>query len=153
MELNLKRTTFEGEATIGELSLNGELLCFTLEDKVREPEIPMAWDLKNLPWKIKGHTAVPRGKYLLDLTFSQRFGKVLPLLLNVPGFSGVRIHSGNRPEDTEGCILLGLRKGKGIILESRNAMTLFFEAIAIAKEENGIKTWKLKEDPTWITIT
>src|SRR2546423_440555 len=94
MQLQLKRKTFTDKSTIGELAVNGVFECFTLEDVVR-------------PEKIKRETAIPAGRYEIAITFSDKFQKFLPLLLNVPNYEGVRIHSGNRPEDTEGCILVG----------------------------------------------
>lgn len=84
---------------IGELTIDGVHQCFTLEDKVREK-------------KIFGKTAIPPGRYEVTVSFSNHFQKKLPLLMNVPNFEGVRIHSGNTAKDTEGCILVGMTKGR-----------------------------------------
>ena len=148
MELELRRVKEVGEATIGELRLDGDLLCYTLEDKVREPS-KGALALSVSSWKIPGKTAIPRGRYALALTWSPRFGRVLPLLKQVPGFEGVRIHTGNRVSDTEGCILVGMEtQGESLFL-SRKAYGILLEAISILKPDN---TRVLKEE-TWMTIT
>jgi hypothetical protein len=96
MELTLNRIFLGGSATIGELLINDKHLCDTLEDRVR-PEGE----------KVYGKTAIPEGKYEIELTHSPRFKKILPEILNVPNFSGIRIHTGNSSKDTEGCILVG----------------------------------------------
>ena len=64
-------------------------------------------------------TAIPEGRYPLVMTKSMRFKKWLPLLLGVPGFSGVRIHAGNTAKDTQGCILVGENKKVGMVVNSR----------------------------------
>jgi len=102
MKLELRRRPSSDKATIGELLIDGTHECYALEDVVREIE---GQPVK--AWKVPHETAIPRGTYHVIINYSQRFKKDLPLLLDVPGFSGVRIHSGNGPEDTEGCILLG----------------------------------------------
>ena len=100
MYLQLIREHLSDKSTEGKLYLNGEFECYTLEDKDRHLE-----DGENE--KVYGKTAIPRGEYEIDLTMSNRFQKILPLLKDVPGFTGVRIHPGNTSEDTEGCILVG----------------------------------------------
>ena len=105
MELVLNRTYFADDYTIGKLFINGKYFCDTLEDKVRE-------------YKIKGETAIPYARYEIILTMSNHFKRVLPQLLYVNGFSGVRIHRGNDKDDTEGCILLGENKEKGKVINS-----------------------------------
>lgn len=125
MELQIKRTDFSEESTIGELSVNGVFECYTLEDKVR-------------PVKIAGKTAIPSGRYEVIINFSQRFQKQLPLLMNVPNYEGVRIHSGNTAANTEGCILVGETKTENFIGESRWAFNRLFEKLKIASETEKI---------------
>ena len=92
--------------------------------------------------KIPGHTAIPEGTYHVFITMSQKFKKWLPLLLGVPGFDGVRIHSGNTPKDTQGCILVGQNRKKGMVLNSRIAME---EIMKILDSRKG-------GEPVFITI-
>lgn len=101
MELKLNRIFLGSSATIGELLVNDKYLCDTLEDRVR-PEGE----------KVYGKTAIPEGMYEVKLTHSPRFKKILPEILNVPNFSGIRIHTGNSSKDTEGCILVGTWDGE-----------------------------------------
>lgn len=109
--------TFKGsEYTIGKLYIDNNYFCDTLEDTVRPKGE-----------KIYGKTAIPAGKYKVKKTYSPRFKKQLPEILNVPNFAGVRIHAGNTAKDTEGCILLGLNKTKGAVLCSQNAMAFFMD--------------------------
>jgi hypothetical protein len=115
MKLKLVRETLLPTRTLGKLYVNGEYFCDTAEDKDRFLE-------KNLNGKIPKLTAIPRGIYKVVLSLSNRFKKVLPEVLNVPVFSGVRIHSGNTEEDTEGCILVGKRIGDSGVFESRKTM-------------------------------
>lgn len=98
--------------TIGRLYIDGAYFCDTLEDAVREK-------------KIAGITAIPAGDYKVIKSYSPRFKKILPEILNVPNFTGVRIHAGNTAKDTDGCILLGLNKVKGQVINSRDAMAFF----------------------------
>ncbi len=136
-ELILERKIFTDKSTIGELSCNGTFLCFIIEDKVRENET-----------KIYGQTAIPYGKYKIVVTKSNRFSKLagkdiyLPLLMNVEGFEGVRIHTGNRPEDTEGCLLPGTVYETDKVLNSRTAFIKLNELINTS----------LKEGEVWITV-
>ncbi|HSD36867.1 MAG TPA: DUF5675 family protein [Rhodocyclaceae bacterium] len=113
MDLTLNRTDLTNDSTIGELFINGKFECFTLEDKVR-------------PVKIKGFTAIPAGSYEVVITFSERFQRPLPLLLNVPSFDGIRIHAGNVSKDTDGCILVGQSKAEDFIGSSRAALDKLF---------------------------
>lgn len=113
MKIEVKRTFKGTEYTIGKLYIDGHYLCDTLEDTVRNGV------------KIAGKTAIPAGTYKVKKTMSPRFKKVLPEILNVPGFTGVRIHAGNTATDTDGCLLLGLNKKKGQVLESQTTMAFF----------------------------
>lgn len=118
MEIQVNRIARKDDYTIGRMSLNGEYFCDTLEDTDRGLNSTMSLD-EILAKKRKGITAIPTGKYDVILTFSPRFKRVLPLLLSVKGYEGVRIHAGNTAEDTEGCLLVGENKEKGKVLNSR----------------------------------
>lgn len=129
MELLLQRKKLNEHCTIGELFVDGEFECFTLEDTVREiPGVPVQ------EWKIAGNTAIPCGRYAVVVSRSPRFGRDLPLLVNVPGFVGVRIHTGNDASDTEGCLLVGERVAGDAIVESRKAFASLMEKIMDAIE-------------------
>jgi hypothetical protein len=120
MKLTVTRKTFTTQSTIGELTVSGAFECFTLEDPVR-------------PKKIRGVTAIPAGRYGVEITFSPKFGTDLPLLLDVPEFEGVRIHPGNSAADSEGCLLVG--KSKAIDwIGSRAAFRGLCSKIAAAKK-------------------
>ncbi len=109
MELTLKRIYQGEDYTIGRLSIDGRYFCDTLEDKVRD--LPAET-------KIPGKTAIPAGIYKVEVTYSPKFGRKLPLLLDVPFFSGIRIHRGNTAVDTSGCILVGVNSEKGKVTGS-----------------------------------
>lgn len=98
MILELKRDGFI-QPNLGKLFVDGKLLGQTLEDQDRH--------LEDGGEKIHGETAIPRGRYKVQLSFSRRFQRTMPEVLDVPEFKGVRIHGGNTEEDTEGCPLLG----------------------------------------------
>lgn len=118
MLITLDRAWKRKGYTISRLYINGELFCNALEDESRGLRQDM--DLGTIKAKkIAGETAIPSGSYMVTLTYSPRFRKMLPLLNDVPGFSGVRIHSGNTAKDTEGCILVGQNLEKGKVLNSR----------------------------------
>lgn len=123
----VKRMIFSDLSTIGELLFDNERLCYTLEDTVRKDGV-----------KIHGKTAIPAGKYEVVVSFSNRFQRYLPLLLNVPYFEGVRIHPGNTPQDTEGCILVGKMHGVDLVTDSRVAFNELF-----AKIEEAIRKRKI----------
>lgn len=127
MNLILRRNKANAQCTIGELyGADGLLLCYTLEDVVREvPGEPVS------AWKVPGKTAIPQGRYRVTLTMSKRFSKVLPLVNSVEGFEGIRIHPGNTAADTEGCILPGMAVAQGglAVLESRTAFKKLYSLI------------------------
>ena len=116
MKLELIRKDFTEISTIGDLLIDGEFFCYTLEDAVRDE-------------KIYGKAAIPYGEYDVEITFSPRFQKYLPLIKDVPNYSGVRIHTGNTAQDTEGCILVGISKGYDFIGGSRKAFALLMDKI------------------------
>ena len=118
MEIRVKRIARKDGYTIGQMSLNNEYFCDTLEDTDRGLKSTMSVD-EILSKKRKGITAIPTGKYDVILTFSPKFKRVLPLLLNVKGYEYIRIHHGNLPSSTDGCLLVGENKVKGQIVNSR----------------------------------
>ena len=118
MEIQVNRIARKDGYTIGRMSLNGEYFCDTLEDTDRGLNSTMSLD-EILSKKRKGITAIPTGKYDVILTFSPKFKRVLPLLLNVKCYEGVRIHHGNTQASTEGCLLVGENKVKGQVINSR----------------------------------
>lgn len=105
MKLTLKRRWIGPRAIIGELFVDDEIKrqCVTLEDLDRSGSDKILQ--KNE--KIDGETCIPSGTYQVVLDHSTRFGRILPRLLNVPNFSGIRIHNGNTDKDTHGCVLVG----------------------------------------------
>lgn len=111
--------------TISKLFVDRIYCCYILEDVLGDGS------------KVFGKTAIPRGMYNVVVTMSTRFKRLLPLLENVPGFAGVRIHPGNTAADTEGCLLTGTELGKGSVLNSRAAFSKLFGKIqeAIARGE------------------
>lgn len=120
MVITVKRLYKTDNSTIGEMLIDGVFECFTLEDKER-------------PVKIKGETAIPKGTYRVIINESNRFKRLLPLLIDVPNFEGVRIHSGNSNHDTEGCILVGQTRNKNYIGQSRKAFDKLFKKMQAAK--------------------
>lgn len=133
MEIVVERKYKKKDYTIGKMYINGEYFCDTLEDTDREltREMSLA-EMKEV--KEYGNTAIPTGRYSIAYTYSPRFKKHLPLLLQVPCFEGVRIHSGNTHTDTEGCILLGENKSVGKVLNSRKTMDEFLRILKPAIE-------------------
>jgi len=133
MEIVLKRETFTDKSTIGILSIDGVFECFVLEDKDRGLDSKMTLTQIN-KIKVYGETAIPYGKYEVVVTMSNRFGKELPLLLDTPGYSGIRIHVGNKKEDTHGCLLPGTAKGIDTVIQSTIAFNKLFDKIKTAKK-------------------
>lgn len=124
MQLKVLRQQYTTQSTIGSLFIDGRFECFTLEDMVR-------------PTKVFGETAIPAGRYRVVVTFSPTFKRRLPLLVDVPQYSGVRIHPGNTKRDTLGCLLVGQGKAVDAISASRAAFAALMPKIeaAAAKEE------------------
>ena len=137
MELELKRSVKTNKSTIGELTVNGVFECFILEDKDRglRKDMPIS---ELIVMKIKTRTAIPTGRYEIVVSFSDKFQKMLPLLLDVPAFAGIRIHPGNTDANTEGCLLPGKTKSPDMIGSSRVAFTALFDKIKAALQREKI---------------
>ena len=119
MELKNKRNVFADNYTIGDFSANGNFLSNCLEDKVRSPFV-----------KIPGETAIPVGRYEVVLDFSDRFQRVMPHILDVPSFDGIRIHGGNTDKDTHGCLLLGTWvQGQDFVKDSTTANQVLMDIL------------------------
>lgn len=133
--LRVIREPSDGGATLGSLYLNDVWQCWTLEDVIREPVLSPAshMDAWVRSWKVPHDTAIPQGRYQVGLTLSQRFGVVLPELMNVPGFSGIRIHAGNTQADTEGCLLVGHSRGEHRIIDSRLALGWLLQRLTVTE--------------------
>lgn len=131
MRLILDRSEYGKDSTTGDLYINGVWEACVLEDCVRTgPKVP-------------GETAIPAGEYEILLTWSPRFKTILPLLIDVPGFDGIRIHPGNTADDTEGCLLVGEKiiqhGGVPFLTHSRRA----FERLFARLEEAAKRREKL----------
>ena len=127
MKLTLKRIALRSTYTIGRLYVDGNYFCDTLEDTVRDLNKNGKFD--NGEKKVYAKTAIPYGTYEIKWTYSPRFKKYTPQLMNVPSFEGIRIHSGNTNDDTEGCLILGENKQVGKVLNSRATINKFYPII------------------------
>ncbi|MGG5818093.1 DUF5675 family protein [Falsiroseomonas sp. HW251] len=121
MKLDLTRKILTAESTIGELLVNGKRFCVTLEDVVRDR-------------KIDGETAIPAGSYAIEIKKSPKFGRLMPRLIDVPGYTGVLIHWGNTAKDTEGCILVGESSSKNFVGSSRVTFDALFDTLQQASK-------------------
>jgi hypothetical protein len=131
MELLLERKWCKSDYTIGRLSINGKFYCHILEDTVRDINKNGTFDCGE--FKISGHTAIPYGTYEIQVTYSPKFKRELPLLLNVKHFEGIRIHRGNTNKDTSGCLIPGENTKTGMVL---NSTKYELELTKLIKEAN-----------------
>ena len=136
MDFLIKRDKFTVKSTIGRLWIAERDFCNTLEDCDRQLEIP-----GNV--KVDKQTAIPRGRYALAIDESTRFKRLMPHILDVPQFTGVRMHKGMTAEDTEGCPVLGAHRGEDKIWDCQEVYDEFF----------GILTEALQVGPCWIMVS
>lgn len=140
--LTCDRIFLDKKFTISRLMVDGKYLCDVLEDRVRNLPKECPYTSKGVACKceekVYGETAIPHGSYEIKLTYSNRFKKILPELLNVPHFQGIRIHTGNKAEDTEGCLIVGTWDGLTInwVSSSKVAFDKLMEVLEKATEEN-----------------
>lgn len=132
MELLINRTDYQSGCTIGEFDIDGQPFCYTLEDVVRAKGAK----------KIAGQTAIAAGRYRVRMTWSNRFKKPMPELMNVPEFEGVRLHGGNTALDTLGCPLLGMHRSRSGIDTCAPACEHVYAAISAAERQGEV----------WLTI-
>lgn len=132
MHLRVIREPSTTAATLGILLIDGVFACWTLEDVVRAVKIP-------------GETAIPAGRYDVRLSLSQRFQKVLPELLAVPGYSGIRVHAGNGVGDTQGCVLVGRKRTTNGVLESKLALMEVMEYLRRATTAGDLITISIED--------
>lgn len=141
MKLTLKRIALRPTYTIGKLYIDDVYFCDTIEDTVRDLNKNGKFD--NGEKKVHSKTAIPYGIYEIKWTYSPRFKKYTPQMMNVPSFEGIRIHAGNTSADTEGCLILGKNKQVGKVLNSRATINKFYPIIKNACS-NGKVTIEIK---------
>lgn len=142
MEILVNRRTKTKLSTISDVTIDGVFFCFGLEDVDRG--LKQSDDIDVIKTKkVFAQTAIPAGRYEIIINFSNRFQQYMPLLLNVPGFEGVRIHPGNKAANTEGCLLLGQTEGADFVGNSRLAYRSFLPKLrAVEKKEKIFITFK-----------
>lgn len=133
MRLTLIRIANRPTYCIGKLYIDGVYFCDTIEDTDRGLKDEMTEE-EILKKKVKGETAIPTGIYPVTITYSPKYKKNMPLISNVKGYSGIRIHSGNTSKDTEGCLIVGKNKEVGKVLESRKMYNALFKQLVSTKE-------------------
>lgn len=117
IKLRLERRYKGSKYTIGKLYINDEYFCDTIEDIDRGLKSSMSVEYIKKK-KVYAETAIPTGTYKIEMTYSNKFKRILPLLVDVKGFSGIRIHRGNTEKDSSGCIVIGENKVKGRVINS-----------------------------------
>ena len=134
MNLTLKRLNLTPNYTEGELYVNGVYFCKTLEDTSRDLNKNGQFD--NNEKKVYGETCIPYGKYKVILSYSPKFKRELPEILEVPDFQGIRIHRGNKISDTLGCVLCGEKVKNGYLSNSTPYEIKLVELFKQAKSRN-----------------
>jgi len=127
MDIRVIRDILTDESTTGQLFINDEFWCFTLEDKTRDA-------------KKYGKTCIPLGRYQVDMVYWDEKKGYYPHLMKVPGYTGILIHKGNTKEDTLGCILVAMNRGKDRISNCAPAFTPLRKQIREAVDA-GEEVW------------
>ena len=128
MKLTLQRYLFADDYTMGLLFIDGFYFCDTIEDKFRGNDLSKT--------KVAGETCIPYGVYDVKITYSPKYKKNMPQILDVPYFTGVRVHSGNSAKDSSGCVICGIKSKNGEVLESRKTYNALMKRLETA---NNIK--------------
>ena len=134
MRLTLIRIANRPSYCIGKLYIDGVYFSDVIEDTDRGLDDSMH-ENDILKLKVKGETAIPTGIYTITITYSPKYKKMMPLINNVKGYSGIRIHSGNTAKDTEGCLIVGKNKEVGKVLDSRVTYNALFKRLQQAKDK------------------
>ena len=133
MELKIIRTKSNTEYTEGKLYINGVYFCDTLEDQDRGLYQHMSLaEIKAV--KVYGETCIPYGTYKVELSYSPKFKKIMPAILDVKGFTGVRMHNGVDKNSTLGCILVGIKYKDGMLTNSRKTFNELMQKLQNQKE-------------------
>jgi hypothetical protein len=135
MKFTLQREVFAPTYTLGILLAGDVHIGYTCEDRDRY--------LEHGGEKVYGTSAIPRGNYVLELSYSNRFKRVLPILLNVPQFTAIRIHGGNTAEDTLGCILVGLDRTQDGCKRCAEAVEEVIQLVTVSS---------LREETSWLEV-
>lgn len=143
MKILIVRSVFNKDCTIGEVFVNGAFFCYSLEpvDRGLWADMPKRYLEER---KVTGKTAIPYGEYSVVWTYSYKFKRAMPLLVDVPCFTGIRIHSGNYPQDTQGCIILGNWLGGSEVKASRKYTTRLDNLITDAIERDDKVTVEIR---------
>ena len=128
MRLTLIRIANRPTYCIGKLYIDGKWFADVLEDVDRGLDDKMSVE-DILKLKVKGETAIPTGIYEVTITYSPKYNKLIPLINNVKGYSGIRIHSGNTAKDTEGCLIVGKNTKVGMVTDSRVTYNALFKKL------------------------
>lgn len=124
MKLKLQRYLFTDDYTMGLLFIDDVYFCDTIEDKYR------GQDLKGK--KVYGETCIPYGVYTVKITYSPKYQKNMPQILDVPYFEGVRIHAGNKATDVSGCVCVGVKSDNGEVAQSRKTYNALIKRLETA---------------------
>lgn len=134
MNLTLKRIYTNDLYTIGHLYVDGAYICDAIEDTDRKLDDSMTEEEIRAK-KVYCETAIPTGEYRVILTWSMKFKRLMPRLLNVKGFDGILIHSGNTEKSSCGCLIVGYNKIKGKVINSREVFNKLFSILKETEED------------------
>ena len=127
---------------------------YTLEDRVILANAGTAGPLE--PWecfvKIPGQTAIPAGRYRVILSFSKRFGRMMPEILGVPDFASVRFHGGNTEADTAGCPLVGIKRTDRVTHQGGTVSTVTGIRNCATAVAHLTALVKFATEPVWVTV-
>lgn len=124
MKLKLQRYLFTDDYTMGLLFIDDVYFCDTIEDKYRGQNLSKT--------KVMHETCIPYGVYSVKITYSPKYKKNMPQILDVPYFEGVRIHSGNKSTDSSGCVIVGIKSENGTVLQSRKTYNALMSRLETA---------------------